>query len=133
MFFRSDVVKQQKFDERLGVGAGTIWGAAEDIDYPLSLLCKGYEIYYDFNINVYHPEPVCDYDASVRKRAYRYGAGMGFVLKKYNYPFWYILYQLFRPLSGSFMFFLLGTKTRAKYHLSVFKGRLKGCMTYENC
>ena len=54
MFLRREVVRDYSFDESLGVGAGTPWGAGEETDYLLRLLEDGHRIFYDPAIAIWH-------------------------------------------------------------------------------
>lgn len=127
IFLRTHVVKHVgKFDETLGGGTGTIWGGGEDIDYPLRAIESGFKIYYDPNIFVIHPNPLKNgYDKAIN-RAYSYGAGIGRVWKKHNYPNWLVTYYLLRPIGGSLLNFLGGNWSKAYYHWRAFCGRLRG-------
>ena len=81
LFLRRSVVEEVGgFDETLGVGSGTLWGAGEDIDYPLRAVKTGFKIAYKPDICVVHPVGgrsllARDY-AKLSGRAYKYGAGL---------------------------------------------------------
>lgn len=130
LFVSKTIVKTVgNFDESLGLGAGTQWCSAEDIDYPLRAIELGFRIYYDPTLNVGHPEPVVIFNEKAQKRAFSYGAGMGRVLRKHRYPFWFVVYNWLRPLGGSLVSLVTGRKQKAKYHWAVMKGRLYGWWT----
>jgi len=127
LFIRIIVIKKiGMFDENLGVGAGTPWGAGEETDYLLRALEKGFRIYYDTRLVVYHPHPVTQYDTSAQQKALMYGRGMGYVLRKHRYPVWYIFYFLLRPFGGVLLALVLGRLGRARYHWATFIGRVRG-------
>ena len=130
MFFRRSVVETVGgFDETLGVGAGTLWEGGEDIDYPLRAVVSGYNIYYRPDIHVFHPElPGHDY-LQLADRAYRYGAGIGRVWRKHDYPLWLVAYYLLRPIGGAILSVTMGHKGKARYHVSAFRGRLRGWLS----
>lgn len=72
--FFSAKVKSLRFDERIGVGSGFIWGSAEESDYLYRALQDGREGYFEPDVYVYHPakeQGSIDY-----QRAYYYGAGL---------------------------------------------------------
>jgi GT2 family glycosyltransferase len=117
------------FDETLGLGSGTAWGSAEDVDYPLRVLEAGFSIYYDPALQVYHPAVQPAYDTGGRRRAESYGGGMGRVLRKHRYPSWFALYSGARPLAGACLSLLAGKLDKAHYHYAIFRGRYKGWMT----
>jgi len=127
LFLRRSIVQRVgRFDEGQGVGAGTPWGSAEETDYLLRALNASFRLYYDPAVVVHHPEPVVAYDERALARAYKYGAGMGRVLRKHSYPLWFVAYQWMRPLGGVLLAILKGERSRACYHYQVFRGRIRG-------
>ena len=127
LFLRRSVISAVgEFDESLGAGSGTPWGAAEDIDYPLRALSYGFKIYYDPTLVVHHPEPIMKYRADYLQRVMSYSAGMGRVLRKHKYPLWFVCYQWLRPLGGVLISLLVGRLKKARYHWAVLKGRVMG-------
>lgn len=127
LFFRREVVARVgPFDEDLGVGAGTPWGSAEEIDYLLRALKAGFRIFYDPNLWVIHPnkEPT-------PTTAYRYALGLGRVLRKHGYPFWFVAYYWLRPLGGVLLSLLMGKVDKARYYWAVLGGRLLGWLSKE--
>lgn len=87
MFFRASVVKDLDFDEVMGVGSGTPWGAGEDVDYLFQCLDSGYRFYYDSKLKVRHPSPLRknSFHQQIR-REYSYGLGNGYLLGKHDLP-----------------------------------------------
>ena len=114
------------FDEALGVGAGTLWGGGEDIDFPLRAVKSGFKIYYMPDLYVFHPSPPEHDYSRLADRAYGYGAGIGRVWRKHNYPLWLVAYYLLRPLGGACLSFITGDKDKACYYIAAFRGRFKG-------
>lgn len=112
MFFRASVVKYLDFDEDMGVGSQTPWGAGEDVDYLFQCLDAGYRFYYDSQLKVRHPTPLKKNNFRQQiQREYSYGLGNGYLLGKHNLP---------EPLIYS--------ATRSSYQhtiLEVIKGNLK--------
>jgi glycosyltransferase involved in cell wall biosynthesis len=117
------------FDESLGVGAGTPWGAAEDIDYPLRILAAGFTLQYDPTLVVHHPRITPMFDAASAARAESYARGMGRVLRKHGYPWWFVLYQGARPLGGALISAVTGRLAKARYHHAILRGRRQGWCT----
>ncbi|MHB9145041.1 MAG: glycosyltransferase family 2 protein [Symbiobacteriia bacterium] len=127
LFIRRRVAEEVGgFDESLGVGAGTPWGAAEDIDFPLKALRKGFKLYYDPSMTVFHPKAGATSSSPSWARGYAYGSGFGRVLRLHRFPLWAVAYHLGRPLAGTVVSVLLGRSYRARYHWAVFQGRLVG-------
>jgi glycosyltransferase involved in cell wall biosynthesis len=130
LFLRRGVIEAiGGFDQALGVGAGTAWDGGEDIDYALRAVEAGFKVYYRPDISVLHPSlAVYDYSKLVA-RAYGYGAGIGRVWKKHDYPLWLVTYYLLRPIGGAILSLMQGNKSKAYYHLGAFWGRLRGWLS----
>ncbi|AFV75540.1 putative glycosyltransferase [Thermus oshimai JL-2] len=130
IFLRREVfVSLGGFDERLGPGAGTPWASCEGDDLLLRALERGFRLYYTPEVRVYHPDPLGkgrDRDPGLPLRALAYGRGMGYVLRKHGYPLPYAAYHLLRPLGGALWAWLRLDPHRARYHLAVFQGRVRG-------
>lgn len=130
MFLRSEVIRQVgDFDEFLGVGAGTRWGSGEGPDYLLRALKANFSIYYNPNYLIYHPQPVQIYNTKSITRAYSYGGGIGAILKKHQYPFWFVSYQWIRSMGGIFASLLSGKPNKARYYLAALWGKITGWIT----
>lgn len=117
--------KDLRFDPRLGLGAETGWGSAEDIDFPLRAMARGARLYYDPDLYAIHPPARKTYHEKDLQQAATYSAGFGYVLKKHGYSFWFVLIKLIRPLGAS-MLFVLFNRARARFHWNVFRGRIRG-------
>ncbi len=127
IFLRREVVERVgPFDETLGVGAGTRWGSAEEMDYVIRAVREGFRLYYNAELVVFHPLTVPVYDGSAANRHRHYGMGMGRVFRKHGYPVRWIMWQLIRPLGGSVLALCRLHPARAKYHFAGFYGRLVG-------
>jgi len=128
MFFRHGSVRGLRFDEVLGVGAGTPWGAGEATDYLLRLLEGGGVVYYDPALAVVHPPPVAAYDGRAARKAYAYGSGMGRVLKAHRMPLRLKARWLYRPLGGAALSLARRRPDEARFRWSTFRGRLRGML-----
>lgn len=117
------------FDEELGVGSGTVWGGAEDIEYALRAVRRGLKIYYDPALVVFHPHPLASGYREMGGRAYSYGAGIGRVWRKHEYPVHLVAYSLLRPAGGAALALLSARPDKARYHWSGFRGRLRGWLS----
>ncbi|HEY3113548.1 MAG TPA: glycosyltransferase family 2 protein [Gemmatimonadaceae bacterium] len=123
LFLRSNVVEMVgDFDETLGVGAGTPWGAAEDRDYPLRALDLGVRLQYDPTVQVLHPSG----NYTDLARAHSYGAGLGRVLRKRGAPHEIIRLLVVRPLGGVIISLLRGNARAAGFYFHSFLGRWQG-------
>lgn len=123
---RETVVSMGGFDEKLGLGAGTPWGGAEDIDYTARMIRAGRSIFYDPAIRVFHPDSPTETSTVGVARAYTYGAGIGRVWMKHRFPYSVIVYYLVRPLAGALLSVTMGRWSEARYRWAAFQGRLSG-------
>jgi glycosyltransferase involved in cell wall biosynthesis len=126
MFLRHRVAQAHAFDETLGVGAGTSWGAGEETDYLLRILQDGHQLLYDPSLAIWHQGRSGPYTKEVYSKARAYGRGMGRVLRKHRYPLWSVANHLIRPVGGALQSLASGRPRKARYHWSIFTGRLGG-------
>lgn len=127
IFLKKAVVeKVGSFDENLGVGSKTKWGACEETDYLIRALKLNFIINYDPNIVVIHPNPIDLYNESINRKTLMYGSGFGYVLKKHKYPYWYVFISLLRPFVGAIFYRISFNKGKAEHSWNRFKGRLNG-------
>ena len=128
IFLRRSRVEGLRFDESLGVGSGTMWGAGEVTDVMLTLLADGKLLYYYPDILIGHPPFTTLYDAKALRKAYSYGCGMGRVLRKHKTPLRLKMKWLIRPLGGTILSIARLRPARALYHFNIFRGRLRGML-----
>ena len=126
MFLRSSVTRSLMFDESLGVGAGSPWGAGEETDYLLRAIERGDVIHYDPTIGVWHRGRSGPYSTEIYAKAKCYGCGVGRVLRKHRSSPLSVATHLVRPLGGALLFRAMGEAERARYHWSIFSGRFSG-------
>jgi glycosyltransferase involved in cell wall biosynthesis len=105
-----------RFNEQLGVGSGSRWGAGEEVDYLLSVLRSGEAVQYEPALRIAHPEPLEVFDERAFLRGRLYNRGFGRVLGLNRYPWHFVLYLLARPLTGCLMSFVKGDVARARYY-----------------
>ena len=126
-FYRSKIVKDVGgFDESLGVGSGTKWGAGEETEMMLRALAKGAFGRYDPSLKVTHPEPLAIFDSAALRRGQLYNRGFGRVLNLGKYPSWFVAYMAARPLSGALAALVRGRMGQAKYRFVAGRERLLG-------
>ncbi len=129
MFFRRVIVGRLRFDENLGVGAGTRWGAGEDTDFLLRFIKAGNRVSYVSDLVVCHPDwgrgPVSE---SYYRKARSYGMGMGRLLRTHRFPAQIVLKYFIRPAGGAVLSALRGSPAAFRYYLAVFQGRFMGWM-----
>lgn len=126
IFLRKELVQAVgRFDEALGLGAGTPWSSGEEIDYLVRALRAGARIEYDPSLVVTHPvKPLARSELVALGR--RDGASVGYVLAANAYPAGAIARMLVRPALGALTSLALLDTTRARFHLATLAGRLRG-------
>jgi glycosyltransferase involved in cell wall biosynthesis len=127
IFLRAEAVRAVgRFDEQLGVGSGSRWGAGEEVNFLLGALDAGFKVRYDPSLRVHHPEPVVVYDDHAYTRGKLYNRGFGRVLSLNRYPPYFVLYVAARPFAGCVMSFLKGDVRRARYYWIAATNRVLG-------
>jgi glycosyltransferase involved in cell wall biosynthesis len=126
MFFRRALVeKVGQFDEQIGPGAGTPFGAGEGTDYLLRAVSAGFKVYFDPSIEIHHPHPAQDFE-SHRAKSYSYAMGKGRVLQLRRSPAWFNVYLCARPLAGAGLWLLRGNTRRARIYFAASAGICRG-------
>lgn len=131
LFINYEIVKSVgKFDENLGLGTNTIFIGQEDRDYPLRALKKGFNLYFDNDIIVYHPwdDKQLEKDKNFIARAYGGACAEMYVLNKHNFSFLFKLKRIFRKLAGIIYYLINFDLYKSR---SSFNG-LKGLIKYWN-
>ena len=118
------------FDERLGPGAGTPWGAYEIQDLVLKCLKIEARGFYDPSFIGHHPDDRSDQTSpQAMEKMRRYSAGVGYVMRKHGYTSAEFLPRLMRPLVGIGVHALVGRAAMARRSSHIFMGRLAGWRT----
>ena len=123
MFAKTEILKNNLFDENMGVGR--FFGAEEGYDLVYRLLKLKHNLYFDSDIKFYHPQTILDYDSiQALKRVYNYRLGFAYVCFKHRF---YVKY--FKRLS--FVFFLFPLlffvkRKKSKYYLVEFLSLIIG-------
>ncbi len=126
-FYRRDrLLAIGGFDENLGVGAGTPWGAGEETEAMLRLLARGARAFYDPALRFTHPEPLAVFDERAMARGRSYNLGFGRVMRNAGYPRWFIAYMVGRPLVGAALSLARLRLDRAAYQFEAGRSRLRG-------
>lgn len=126
IFLRGPVVRElDGFDEKLGLGSGEATSSGEEIDLLLQALERGARIDFDPDLVVLHEERAHS-PAALRALGARDGASIGYLLRKHRYPLRAVVRMLVRPLVGAALASARGDTSRARFHLSTSRGRLRG-------
>jgi glycosyltransferase involved in cell wall biosynthesis len=114
------------FDERLGAGAGTPYGACEETDLLLKALEAGSRIWFNPALVVHHEQSVSVFDRVAAARAYRYGMGIGFVLRRHGFPVRQSAWHVMRSFGGMAVSLLTGRWDKARFYRAAGAGKLRG-------
>ena len=114
------------FDETLGPGAGTPWGAGDDNDFMLRALKTGARVYFDPHLAVHHPPLFPAFDGESLDKRERYARADGRVLRKHPMPLWWMLAFFGVPLARWMLSLLAMDPARRKFHWITFRGRIRG-------
>jgi glycosyltransferase involved in cell wall biosynthesis len=128
MFVRRGIIDEiGGFDEQIGPGAGTPWGAGEAQDLLLRAVAKGMACHFDPAIYGFHAEfDLSQLTPPMIERATGYGRGMGYVIRRHGYSPATLAYWLARPAAAVALYALRGDKLRSHYYANVVRGRLAG-------
>jgi GT2 family glycosyltransferase len=109
------------FDEQLGLGSGTPWASAEEIDYLIRAIRAGARIEYEPTLLVEH-----DLRPDSAQIGARDGASVGYLLRKHRYPARIVVRMLVRPLGGALRSLLRLDAARSEFQLATLRGRVRG-------
>lgn len=126
IFIKYSVVKSVgKFDEMIGVGSLGKYASGEETDYMIRVIKKGYKVKFFPEIKVYHPAPFyCNRNRELYRKAYLYGCGSAYVLKKHHYEMKMKLRFVLRPFLGTFLALLLFQTSKMNCRWMRFRGVL---------
>jgi GT2 family glycosyltransferase len=126
LFLRRDLVARLgAFDERLGLGAGTLWSSGEEVEYVVRAIRSGARIEYDPGVTVTHARKRYG-AAELRAVGLRDGASVGWILRRHRYGPRATARMLLRPVGGAGASLARGDVTRAAFHAATLTGRVRG-------
>jgi glycosyltransferase involved in cell wall biosynthesis len=111
-----------KFDETLGVNAR--FGSCEETDLAIRILQTGAKGYYEYALRVIHPDKALT-PASLN-RAFSYGTGLGYVLRKHRVSPKIASNFFIRPAGGITLSLIRGNFLAMRYYWLTLKGRVSG-------
>lgn len=101
MFLRRNAISDLRFNEELGLGANTPWGAGEGTDFLLRALSRGHRIKYDPDIVVHHPSHFSNPPSE--KKVLDYARGIGRVMRLNGYNPALAMFLCLGPLARAAM------------------------------
>jgi glycosyltransferase involved in cell wall biosynthesis len=119
------LVQVSGFDESLGVGAR--YGSSEEPDLVIRLIAAGGKAMYDTQLRVIHPDKRLTPVAAAR--AFAYGTGMGYVMRKHRVPAALILRFVARPLGGAIINLARARMLASRYYWQTTRGRVSGLLS----
>ena len=129
IFLRRDVVQSVgAFDETLGVGAGTPWGAGEETDFLLRAISLKNSIAHHPGLSVSHPDKSLPSEEAV-SRAYRYSCGVGRVLSKNKALSLPAAYSIARTSVGLGAALVSGNRMKMRIAGAKLRGKLRGLLS----
>jgi len=121
MFFRREAIALVGgFDETLGVGAGTSWGAGEETDFVIRLIRAGARVWHNPQITVIHPQSL-----ETPRRTISYAMGGGRVLALHFSPLFFWGYAVPRAFGGV-LWAVARRSTDAQSRWLGLKARIRG-------
>jgi glycosyltransferase involved in cell wall biosynthesis len=124
VFIKND--HQIKFDDHLG--SGSYFGSNEDTDLIVRLLKQTKNLYYDPEIQVFHPQPI---EIQIEK-VFSYGLGFGAFCKKNKMITLFVsilFYHFFRGILSLVLF----RTSDVKYRCVAVFSRVKGFLQAKKC
>ncbi len=126
IFVRASSLGGLRFNDRLGVGAGTPWGADEGPDFLVRLVDAGNRLVYHPHLLVYHPDKISRVTRATLARAASYARGRGAFFRLNRYPIGVIANGLFRAFAGAAVRLVQLRPMRSAYYLAIATGILRG-------
>ena len=128
IFLRKRDLRGLRYNERLGVGAQTPWGAEEGPDLLIRLVQTGCRLIYFPFLFIYHPDKIATITPRTLQRAVGYARGRGCLLRLHRFPPRIVLASVFRPMIGCVLFLLNGELLRSRYYFNIASGTLRGLL-----
>jgi glycosyltransferase involved in cell wall biosynthesis len=113
------------FREDIGPGTASPYRSGEDLDYIIRSLERGLGIWYQPGLTVYHPD--LRSEERLRRTAYSYAVGVGYVWRLHNYSWWWCLGEIvLRSVGGALFYLCKGNLPRSYVYLLRAAGELRG-------
>ena len=127
MFFRRTWLDRAgEFDENMGVGSPSWYGACEESDLLLRVIECGGHVPYDPELLVYQEEPRDHPDDRFVMKMLSYGCGQGHLWRKRDLSRTQLGYYCSRKLAAAAIRGMRGQRTLAKADLAWLRGNIAG-------
>jgi glycosyltransferase involved in cell wall biosynthesis len=128
LFVRKKSLRDLRYNECLGVGSHTPWGADEGPDLLIRLIQSGERVVYFPRLFVYHPNKLATYDRATLRRAAGYSRGKGCLFRLHKFPRQMVFQSIFRPAMGCFVYLMKCQPMRCAYYFTILTGLLRGLL-----
>lgn len=125
---RNAVISVGGFDTTMGPGGGTPIVAAEDLDLAIRVLAQNPRGWFEKEIWVGHPAR--DAFNTPASRAFGYGRGFGYLLRKHGYSPALWFFHLFRAFGGMSRAVCAMRPREARFYWNSMKGRIHGYLAF---
>ncbi|MBU6499609.1 MAG: glycosyltransferase [Rhodospirillales bacterium] len=126
LFLRADLLRSLGgFDERLGIGAK--FGSCEETELVIRAIAAGATTRYQPQLLVIHPDKRLSPIAV--ERAFAYGTGLGYVLRRHRCGWVATATYLIRPFGGMVVYALRANRLATTYYWRTLRGRIFGYLT----
>ena len=124
-FYRLEVVRTVgHYDEHLGPGCDTPFMGGEETDYALRALEMGFSIVRIPTVLVRHPSVMLR-SPKLKMKVAAYAAGRMRLLRKHNFPWWFLAANVLYPLLRLPLDCLAECILLSRYRYAMFTSRLK--------
>jgi glycosyltransferase involved in cell wall biosynthesis len=128
VFVRRENLGSIRYNERMGVGAQTPWGADEGPDFLIRLVQSGCRLVYFPRLFVYHPNKIATITRATLDRAASYARGRGCLFRLHRFPPAMVFKSIFRPAAGCGLYLLRLQPMRSAYYARIVRGTLRGLL-----
>jgi glycosyltransferase involved in cell wall biosynthesis len=128
VFVRKQSLGRIRYNDLMGVGAKTLWGADEGPDFLIRLIRTGCRLVYFPNLFVYHPDKIAKITRATLGRAASYARGRGCLFRLHRFPRSMVFNSVFRPAAGCGLYLLRLQPMRSAYYFTIIRNTLRGLL-----
>ena len=128
VFVRRQTLGRIRYNDLMGVGAQTLWGADEGPDFLIRLVRTGCRLVYFPNLMVYHPDKIAKITRATLGRAASYARGRGCLFRLHAFPKAMVFNGIFRPAVGCGLYLLRLQPMRSAYYFTIVRNTLRGLL-----